>query len=67
MQQGELYHASPSDGGDGLAFPTAEVEVVVLDISVSSLNLLEQPALGMLPITKDLVGTDIVDKHGEEQ
>ncbi len=67
MQQGELYHAPPSDGGDRLALPTTKVKVIILDIPFSSLNLLEQPALGMLPVTKDFVGTDIVGKDCEEQ
>ncbi len=67
MQQGELYHAPPSDGGDGLTFPTTKVEVVSLDVAVAPFNLLEQPALGMLPVAKNFVGTDIVGKDGEEQ
>ena len=67
MQQGELHHAPPSDGGNGLALPSAEVEVVLLDIAISSLNLLEQAALGMLPVTKDFVGPYIVGKDSEKQ
>ena len=66
MQQGELHHAPPTDRGNRLAFPSAEVKVVILDI-VSSLNLLEQAALGVFPVTKDFVGPDIVGKDGEKQ
>ena len=67
MQQGELHHAPPTDRGNRLAFPSAEVEVIFLDVAVASLNLLEQATLGMLPVTKDFVGTYIVGEDGEKQ
>ena len=67
MQQGELHHAPPTDRGNRLAFPSAEVEVIFLDVAVASLNFLKQATLGMLPVTKDFVGTNIVGKDGEEQ
>ena len=60
MQQRELHYAPPSDGGNGPAFPSTEVEVIFLDVAVASLNLLEQAALGVFPVTKDFVGADIV-------
>ena len=67
MQQGELHHAPPTDRGNRLAFPSAEVEVIFLDVAVASLNFLKQATLGMLPVTKDFVGTDIVGEDGKKQ
>ena len=66
-KQQVLHSTPPSDGGNRLAFPSAEVEVVFLDVAVSSLNLLEQAALGVLPVAKDFVRTDVVGEDGEEQ
>ena len=66
-EQQVLHSTPPTNGSNGLAFPSAEVEVVLLDIAISSLNLHEQATLGMLPVTKDFVRTDIVGKDGEKQ
>ena len=66
-KQQVLHSTPPSDGGNRLAFPSAEVEIVILDVAVASLNLLEQAALGVLPVAKDFVGTDIVGEDGEKQ
>ena len=62
-----FHHSSPVDGGDNLAFPSAEVEVVGLEVAVAGLYLLEQAALGMFLVAKDFVGADIVGKYGEEK
>ena len=66
-KQQVLHSTPPSDGGNGHAFPSTEVEVIFLDVAVASLNLLEQATLGMLPVTKDFVGTYIVGEDGEKQ
>ena len=64
----QVLHSSPStDGRHNLAFPSAEVEIVILYVSVASLNFLEQAALGVFPVTKDFVRTDIIGKDGEKQ
>ena len=66
-EQQVLHSTPPTNGGNRLAFPSAEIEVVLLYVSVASLYLLEQAALGVLPVTKDFVGTDIVGEDGEKQ
>ena len=67
MEQRVLHHAPPSDGGNRLAFPSAEVEVIFLNVAVASLNLLEHTTLGVFPVAKDFVGADIVGEDCEEQ
>ena len=62
-----FHHSSSVDGGNYLAFPTAEVEVVGLEVAVAGFYLLEQAALGMFLVAEDFVGTDIVGKDGEEK
>ena len=68
LTEQQVLHSTPSTNrGNRLAFPSAEVEVIFLDVAVASLNLLEQAALGVFPVTKDFVGAYIVGKDGEEQ
>ena len=55
------------NGGNNLAFPSAKVEVVGLEVAVAGFYLLEQAALGSFLVAKNLVGTDIVSKDGKEK
>ena len=55
------------DGRNNLAFPSAKVEVIGLEVAVAGLYLLEQAALGTFLVAEDFVGTDIVGKYGEEK
>ena len=66
-EQKVLHSTPPTNGGNRLAFPSAEIEVVLLYVSVASLNILKQAALGMFLVTKEFVGADIVGKDGEKQ
>ncbi len=67
VEQHEFCISSSFYGWDSFASPVAVVYVGITDVTVAPFNLLEQPTLGMLPVAKDFVGTDIVGKYGEEQ
>ena len=62
-----FHHSAAADGGDDFAFPTAEGEVVGLDVAVAGLYLLEEAALGAFLVAEDFVGTDIVGEDGEKE
>ena len=62
-----LHHSSSADGGDYFAFPSAEGEVVGLDIVVAGLYLLEEAALGAFLVTEDFVGAYVVGEDGKEE
>ena len=55
------------DGVNHFTFPSAEVEVIGLEVAVAGLHLLEQAALGTFLVAKDFIGTDIVGKDGKEK
>ncbi len=68
LTEQQVLHSTPSANGRyNLSFPSTTIEILLFDITAASLNFLKQATLGMLPVTKDFVGTDIVGKDGEEQ
>ena len=62
-----FHHSSSVDGRNNLAFPSAKVEVIGLEVAVAGLYLLEQAAFGAFLVAEDFVGTDIIGKNGEEK
>ena len=54
LTEQQVLHSSPSaDGRYNLSLPSTTIEVILLNITVASLNLLEQATLGMFPVAKD--------------
>ena len=66
-QQRIFHHSSSMDGRNYLAFPSAEVEIVGLEVAVAGFYLVEQAALGAFLVAEDFVWTDIIGKDGEEK
>ena len=62
-----LHHSAAADGGDDFAFPSAEGEIVVLEVSVAGLYLLEEAALWAFFVSEDFVGAYVIGKDGEEK
>ena len=62
-----LHHSAAADGGDDFAFPSAEGEVVGLEVVVTGLYLLEEAALGAFLVSEDFVGAYVVGEDGEEE
>ena len=62
-----LHHSAAADGGDDFAFPSAEGEVVGLEVSVAGLYLLEEAALGTFLVTEDFVGAYVIGEDGKKK
>lgn len=65
IKQGELYLSSFLQPFQDLSLVSAERNILTIDISVSCLNLSQQPTLWMLAISKQSPYANIVGKQGQ--
>ena len=67
IQQQELHFAPPLYRADGLAFPTAEGNVFLVNIPVSGFQLADEPAFRVSAVTEQYPLTHIEAQYGKEQ
>ena len=62
-EQVKLHLPTELDGLHRSAMPSAEGDVVIVDVPVASLNLSQQSALGTLGCAEDGVWSDVVSQY----
>ena len=67
IQQQELHFAPPLYRADGLAFPTAEGYVFLVNVPVSGFQLADEPAFRVSAVTEQYPLTHIEAQYGKEQ
>ena len=67
IQQQELHFAPPLYRADGLAFPTAEGYVFLVNVPVPGFQLADKPAFRMPAMTEQHPLPHVVAQDGQEQ